>query len=133
MNIFARAWQGLDLSPTERAFLKFLYGALWTALLTGVFAAMQLLSQGHIESSKALLDAAIGGAWVTFGEAIRKYVTAHADTTQGTEQNWLNSDTLQTPIPNASLSGHSATMPTTVVREPTIHFQRPVTTPLDAT
>lgn len=79
-NVFQRAFHSLPLSPTERAFLKFVYAAIWSAVVTGGTAIVQyLMLPGHAVNPHIVLSVFFGAFFVTLGETFRKYVTAHFD------------------------------------------------------
>jgi hypothetical protein len=78
MNIFARSWQGLNLSPGERAFVKLAEGWLITALLAGSAIAYQLLMSGNADYV-FILRSAGGAALLTVLLAFKKYLAAQSD------------------------------------------------------
>lgn len=79
-TLFSRAHSNLPLSPTERAILKLFYGAVGTAALTGVTAAVQYLaSNSHNINWSVVLTVFLGAFGATLIETGRKYVTAHGD------------------------------------------------------
>lgn len=78
MNILSRAWQGLNLTPGERAFLKLLEGWIFTAVGTGVAIAYQMLATGNQDFQKITLVAG-GAAGLTVLNALKKYLAAQTD------------------------------------------------------
>lgn len=78
MQIFARSFKGLNLSPGERAFVKLVEGWLFTALATGVAIAYQLLATGSHDYSKIALVAG-GAAGLTVLNSFKKYLAAQTD------------------------------------------------------
>jgi hypothetical protein len=93
MNIFARSWQGLNLSPGERAFVKLAEGWLITALLAGSAIAYQLLMSGNADYV-FILRSAGGAALLTVLLALKKYLAAQSDL----------------PLPAASLATQATTL-----------------------
>jgi hypothetical protein len=78
MNIFARSWQGLNLSPGERAFVKLAEGWLITALLAGSAIVYQLLMSGNADYA-FILRSAGGAALLSALLAFKKYLAAQSD------------------------------------------------------
>ncbi len=78
MQTLSRAWQGLNLTPGERAFLKLAEGWLITALGAGSAIAYQLLMSGSADYA-FILRAAGGAALLALCMAIKKYLAAQTD------------------------------------------------------
>jgi hypothetical protein len=94
-NVFARSWKGLNLSPGERALMKFSEGILITAVGAGVAVAYQQLATGSIDISKIGLVAG-GAAGLTVFNTIKKYTASQSDV----------------PLPAPSLAGPPVDVPT---------------------
>lgn len=79
MNLFQRAYAGLNLTPGERAALKLWKGFLLTAVAAGLAAGVQALSaSGAIDWRKVAAVAAVAfGTSLAF--AFEKYFTAQGD------------------------------------------------------
>ena len=80
MNIFQQAHKNLPLSPTERAFLRFVYMAVGSAALTGAVAAAQFVAaNNHNINWTTVITVFVSTFGLTLIETGRKYVTAHGD------------------------------------------------------
>lgn len=77
-NMFTRARLQLPLTPGERTFLKFLNGAVVSALLAGLAAIMQFLLLPIVNWHAVFL---IGGGTIgtTLAFTFQKYFTAQGD------------------------------------------------------
>ena len=78
MNIFARAYNGLNLSPGERAFLKLVKGWLYTAGGTGLIALVQYLNSSQVDWRHLLIGTG-SAAGLSLLNAVDKYFTAQGD------------------------------------------------------
>src|SRR2546423_8245429 len=78
MQVFARSWKGLNLSPGERAFVKLAEGWLVTAIATGIAIAYQMLATGS-HDYKQILTAAGGAAGLTLLLSVKKYNPPQSD------------------------------------------------------
>ena len=78
MNIFARAYNGLNLSPGERAFLKLAKGWLYTAGGTGLIALVQYLNSSQVDWRHLLIGTG-SAAGLSLLNAVDKYFTAQGD------------------------------------------------------
>lgn len=83
MNVFQRNFLGLNLTPGQRAFIKFAKGAAVTALAAGLAAGAQFLLLPTVNWHAVFL---FGGGTVaaSFAFALDKYWTAQGDAPLGT-------------------------------------------------
>lgn len=93
-HVFARSWQGLNLSPGERAFMKLSGGILFTGVGAGALISIQLLATGNHNFGYIGL-AAGGAAAKTLWDTVKKYQAAQTDV----------------PLPAPSLAGPPVEMP----------------------
>ena len=79
--MFARAASYANLSPFERAVLRFLGGLFWSAFVAGLQAVMPLLSAGDVTAIPwaSVLHTFIAAVTVALMLGISKYHTAQGD------------------------------------------------------
>ena len=80
MNIFAKAAQGLNLSPAERAFLKLLKGWFYTALGTGIITGSQYVMGTAVIDWQKLLYIVGTGVLLSILSALDKFWSSQGDT-----------------------------------------------------
>lgn len=79
MDIFTRAYNGLNLSPGERAFLKVFQSLLYTAFIAGLLAVYTLLSGSNTPDWGKVFYTGLGAVVVSFLQGLSKYFTAQND------------------------------------------------------
>jgi hypothetical protein len=77
-HVFARSWKGLNLSPGERASMKFVEGVVFSAVGAGGAIAFQQLTSGSADYHQ-ILPAAGGAALLTVVLSVKKYLAAQTD------------------------------------------------------
>jgi hypothetical protein len=77
-NVFTRSFQGLNLTPGERALVKLVEGWIFTALATGIAIAYQLLATGSHNYNQIALVAG-GAAGLTVLNSWKKFLAAQTD------------------------------------------------------
>jgi hypothetical protein len=79
LSLFQRAKQYEHLAPHERAILKFIQGSIVSAVISALFAVLQLvLNKGTVTWKEVWMAAAIA-ATVTVFNTLIKYFTARND------------------------------------------------------
>jgi hypothetical protein len=113
-QVFSRSWQGLNLSPGERAAMKLVGGVLFTGVGAGALVAIQLIATGN-HDFQYIGIAAGGAAAKTLWDTVGKYKSAQTDL----------------PLPAPSLAGPPVEMPAQAVQvpAPTPRFTTPVPQP----
>jgi len=143
-NVFARSWQGLNLSPGERAFVKLAEGWVITALLAGAAIVYQLLMSGNADYA-FILRASGGAALLSLLLAFKKYLSAQSDlplpvaslATQATNVAIMEAEKIvpqtqpvaQVPLPAAVAATQSPPQPTPWT-QPGAEFGVPVQPPV---
>jgi len=86
VNIFQKAAANLPLTPGQRAFLKFLQGTFWTAMLSGAQVALPLVQSQPLAAINwgNVGHNALIAFLVTAGLAFQKYFRAQGDTALAT-------------------------------------------------
>jgi hypothetical protein len=80
MNLFARAFAGLPMTPAERAFLRLLQGLGGTFLIAALPAVGQALNNPKSFAWQPVLDAAFAAGMNAVLLAALKYRSAKGDT-----------------------------------------------------
>ena len=78
MNMFQRAFLGLNLNPAERAFMRFVEDAAISALIAAVVAVVPYLETQQVNWRVAITVGA-GAFALTLYNTISKYLKAHGD------------------------------------------------------
>ncbi len=78
-SIFSQAWQGVNLTPAQRAFLKVFQGLVITAVTAGLLAGAQYVATNGTINWHNLLYLVLGAIVVTLGSGLSKYFTAQGD------------------------------------------------------
>ena len=114
VNLFARAAAGLNLTPGERAFLKFLSGVGISAGMAAATAAISLVSS-HGGAVDVKSVAIVGGvAFATSAiAALKKYATANFESLLGTTVGQLANDVEQ-KLNDVKIPFQAPTVPATV-------------------
>src|SRR5579875_413295 len=76
--MFYRAWVGMDLSPHERAIIRFVEGLFGSVLIAATTAAVQYLAQQPV-NARLVLNVFVGTVLLAAWQAAIKYLRAHAD------------------------------------------------------
>jgi hypothetical protein len=79
MNLFQRAWQGLDLAPEERAMLKLLKYTIFSAIITAGTAVLPFISTGEAPNLGRIEIVGFATFAFTILAALDKYATSHGD------------------------------------------------------
>lgn len=77
-SMFTRARLGLDLTPGERAFLRFVQGIVPTVLASGIVAAVPFLESQSV-NWKEVATVAVVAMSVNLFNTLQKYFTAQGD------------------------------------------------------
>ncbi len=79
MNIFLKAWNGLNLSPGQRAFLKVVQGLIIGGLLAAFLAIAQYFYSNGAVNWRSVLDVALVAFLMSVGYGLSKYFSAQGD------------------------------------------------------
>lgn len=79
MNIFLKAWNGLNLSPGQRAFLKVIQGLIIGGLLAAFLAIAQYFYSDGAVNWHSILDVAAVAFLMSVGYGLSKYFSAQGD------------------------------------------------------
>lgn len=84
MNLLQRAFNGANLTPGERAFLKVLQSLALGGLVTGLLAVSDLLTtESGVVDLQKLLGVAVVAVVLSVAHGLAKYASAQGDTPLG--------------------------------------------------